>query len=159
MLRRATRVTTALFNSAEDLAADFREKDTRASSSKRRNAHTQHTWRDLFEGLMQALLTTKVALIDEDGQNFVVFFMVVTNPRGSNFRNHHDSTEITLYQRLYLQKFLSEKAADTGYGEQLIKNALKSRDIGEKLKRGCYAPANHFSARCGFYFGYRRTKI
>ncbi len=64
----------------------------------------------------------------------------------------------SLYQQLPEEVFLSEKAAVTGYGEQLIKKCVK-KSILVKLKRWPITKRpTIFQPGVDFIFGYRRTR-
>lgn len=90
-------------------------------------------------------------MIDEDGH---LLFSFYGNNQGQPLETAMTVLK-SLYQQLPEEVFIG-KAAVTGYGEQLIKNALKV-DIGE-VETIPLQSSQPFSARCGFYFGYRRTR-
>ena len=97
-----------------------------------------------FLGIDAGSTTTKVALIDEDGHLLFSFY-------GNNQGQPLETTMTvlkSLYQQLPEEVFIG-KAAVTGYGEQLIKNALKV-DIGEVETMAHYKAANHFQPGVDF---------
>ncbi|HCT3335923.1 TPA: 2-hydroxyglutaryl-CoA dehydratase, partial [Enterococcus faecalis] len=129
-----------LFNSAEDLA-DFRERHAQAQATEK--PLSQHTG-VTFLGIDAGSTTTKVTLIDEDGHLLFSFY-------GNNQGQPLETTMTvlkSLYQQLPEEVFIG-KAAVTGYGEQLIKNALKV-DIGEVETMAHYKAANHFQPGVDF---------
>ncbi len=129
-----------LFNSAEDLA-DFRERHAQAQAKEK--PLSQHTG-VTFLGIDAGSTTTKVTLIDEDGHLLFSFY-------GNNQGQPLETTMTvlkSLYQQLPEEVFIG-KAAVTGYGEQLIKNALKV-DIGEVETMAHYKAANHFQPGVDF---------
>lgn len=83
-------------------------------------------------------------MIDEDGHLLFSFY-------GNNQGQPLETTMTvlkSLYQQLPEEVFIG-KAAVTGYGEQLIKNALKV-DIGEVETMAHYKAANHFQPGVDF---------
>ncbi|MCD4924554.1 2-hydroxyglutaryl-CoA dehydratase, partial [Enterococcus faecalis] len=129
-----------LFNSAEDLA-DFRERHAQAQATEK--PLSQHTG-VTFLGIDAGSTTTKVTLIDEDGH---LLFSFYGNNQGQPLETAMTVLK-SLYQQLPEEVFIG-KAAVTGYGEQLIKNALKV-DIGEVETMAHYKAANHFQPGVDF---------
>ncbi|GCF93410.1 2-hydroxyglutaryl-CoA dehydratase [Enterococcus florum] len=130
----------ALFEDEQDLAA-FRKRHSQAQAEKKEL--TQHEG-VAFLGIDAGSTTTKVALIDESGRLMFSFY-------GNNQGQPLETTMKVLkdlYRKLPSQVFIG-KAAVTGYGEQLIKNALKV-DIGEVETMAHYKAANHFQPGVDF---------
>lgn len=121
--------------------ADFRERHAQAQATEK--PLSQHTG-VTFLGIDAGSTTTKVTLIDEDGHLLFSFY-------GNNQGQPLETTMTvlkSLYQQLPEEVFIG-KAAVTGYGEQLIKNALKV-DIGEVETMAHYKAANHFQPGVDF---------
>ncbi|WP_207696770.1 2-hydroxyglutaryl-CoA dehydratase activator [Enterococcus sp. DIV0212c] len=97
-----------------------------------------------FLGIDAGSTTTKVTLIDEEGNLLFSFY-------GNNQGQPLETTMSVLkdlYQQLPPDVFIG-KSAVTGYGEHLIKNALKV-DIGEVETMAHYKAANHFQPGVDF---------
>ncbi|MEO1768153.1 2-hydroxyacyl-CoA dehydratase [Candidatus Enterococcus ferrettii] len=97
-----------------------------------------------FLGIDAGSTTTKVTLIDDSGRLMYSFY-------GNNQGQPLETTMTVLkdlYKKLPKDVFIG-KAAVTGYGEQLIKNALKV-DIGEVETMAHYKAANHFQPGVDF---------
>ncbi|MBO0439806.1 2-hydroxyacyl-CoA dehydratase [Candidatus Enterococcus ikei] len=97
-----------------------------------------------FLGIDAGSTTTKVTLIDEEGNLLFSFY-------GNNQGQPLETTMSVLkelYQQLPQDVFIG-KSAVTGYGEHLIKNALKV-DIGEVETMAHYKAANHFQPGVDF---------
>ncbi|MGM0173185.1 acyl-CoA dehydratase activase-related protein [Enterococcus sp. DIV0800] len=129
-----------LFKDEADLA-DFRLRHGQAQAQEKDlNEHEGVA----FLGIDAGSTTTKVALIDESGNLMFSFY-------GNNQGQPLETTMTVLkdlYQKLPENVFIG-KAAVTGYGEQLIKNALKV-DIGEVETMAHYKAANHFQPGVDF---------
>lgn len=129
-----------LFKDDEDLAV-FRERHNQAQAKTKDLAQHEGV---AFLGIDAGSTTTKVALIDSDGNLLFSFY-------GNNQGQPLETTMSVLkdlYQQLPANVFIG-KAAVTGYGEQLIKNALKV-DIGEVETMAHYKAANHFQPGVDF---------
>ncbi|MBL1229236.1 2-hydroxyacyl-CoA dehydratase [Enterococcus sp. BWB1-3] len=129
-----------LFKDEEDLRK-FRKRHSQSNTvekvlSKHKGA--------AFLGLDAGSTTTKVTLIDEEGN---LLFSYYGNNQGQPLE-----TTMTVLKDLYAQlpegAFIG-KAAVTGYGEHLIKNALKV-DIGEVETMAHYKAAEHFQPGVDF---------
>lgn len=97
-----------------------------------------------FLGIDAGSTTTKVTLIDEEGNLLFSFY-------GNNQGQPLETTMSVLkdlYQQLPKDVFIG-KSAVTGYGEHLIKNALKV-DIGEVETMAHYKAAEHFQPGVDF---------
>lgn len=97
-----------------------------------------------FLGIDAGSTTTKVTLIDEEGNLLFSFY-------GNNQGQPLETTMKVLkelYQQLPKDVFVG-KSAVTGYGEHLIKNALKV-DIGEVETMAHYKAADHFQPGVDF---------
>ncbi|MBM7712641.1 2-hydroxyacyl-CoA dehydratase [Enterococcus xiangfangensis] len=97
-----------------------------------------------FLGIDAGSTTTKVTLIDDNGNLMYSFY-------GNNQGQPLETTMKVLkdlYTKLPENVFIG-KAAVTGYGEQLIKNALKV-DIGEVETMAHYKAANYFQPGVDF---------
>ncbi|EOL42168.1 2-hydroxyglutaryl-CoA dehydratase activator [Enterococcus phoeniculicola] len=129
-----------LFHDEQELA-DFRKRHSQAQASEKELAsHTGVT----FLGIDAGSTTTKVTLIDEDGNLLFSFY-------GNNQGQPLETTMSVLkdlYKKMPKDTFIG-KAAVTGYGEHLIKNALKV-DIGEVETMAHYKAANHFQPGVDF---------
>ena len=99
---------------------------------------------DCFLGIDAGSTTTKVVLTDDDGNLLFTHY-------GSNLGNPLASTMgvlKTLYDQLPTGANIAQSAV-TGYGESLLKEALKI-DIGEIETIAHYKAANHFSPGVDF---------
>lgn len=129
-----------LFADEADLA-DFRMRHGQAQAQEK--SLTDHEG-VAFLGIDAGSTTTKVALIDDSGNLMYSFY-------GNNQGQPLETTMTVLkdlYSKLPEHVFIG-KAAVTGYGEQLIKNALKV-DIGEVETMAHYKAANHFQPGVDF---------
>lgn len=129
-----------LFKDEADLAT-FRERHSQAQASEKPLAEHHGV---AFLGIDAGSTTTKVTLIDEDGNLLFSFY--------GNNQGQPLETTMTVLKDLYSQMpadvFIG-KSAVTGYGEHLIKNALKV-DIGEVETMAHYKAANHFQPGVDF---------
>lgn len=135
-----THTLEPLFATEEELAA-FRQRHGRSSVEEKPLA--SHTGA-AFLGIDAGSTTTKVILIDEVGRILYSFY-------GNNEGQPLETTMRVLqemYQQMPPTVFIG-KAAITGYGEQLIKNALKV-DIGEVETMAHYKAAEHFQPGVDF---------
>lgn len=131
---------TPLFKDEDDLA-EFR---TRHSQALVEEKDLQEHHGAAFLGIDAGSTTTKVTLIDDSGRLMYSFY-------GNNQGQPLETTMTVLkdlYKKLPEDVFIG-KAAVTGYGEQLIKNALKI-DIGEVETMAHYKAANHFQPGVDF---------
>ena len=129
-----------LFATEEELAV-FRQRHVKSSVEEKKLA--SHTGA-AFLGIDAGSTTTKVVLIDEVGRILYSFY-------GNNEGQPLETTMRVLqemYQQMPPAVFIG-KAAVTGYGEQLIKNALKI-DIGEVETMAHYKAAEHFQPGVDF---------
>ncbi|MDT2693203.1 acyl-CoA dehydratase activase-related protein [Enterococcus gallinarum] len=129
-----------LFATEEELAV-FRQRHGQSSVEEKKLA--SHTGA-AFLGIDAGSTTTKVVLIDEVGRILYSFY-------GNNEGQPLETTMRVLqemYQQMPPAVFIG-KAAVTGYGEQLIKNALKI-DIGEVETMAHYKAAEHFQPGVDF---------
>ena len=129
-----------LFATEEELAV-FRQRHGKSSVEEKKLA--SHTGA-AFLGIDAGSTTTKVVLIDEVGRILYSFY-------GNNEGQPLETTMRVLqemYQQMPPAVFIG-KAAVTGYGEQLIKNALKI-DIGEVETMAHYKAAEHFQPGVDF---------
>lgn len=129
-----------LFEGEAELA-DFRMRHGQAQAQEKSLSDHEGV---AFLGIDAGSTTTKVALIDDSG-NFMYSFY------GNNQGQPLETTMTVLkdlYRKLPENVFIG-KAAVTGYGEQLIKNALKV-DIGEVETMAHYKAANHFQPGVDF---------
>lgn len=123
-----------LFNDEDELAA-FRARHKSATVDTK--DLSQHSG-PAFLGIDAGSTTTKVALVDETGRLMFSFY-------GNNQGQPLETTMAVLkdlYKKMPRDVYIG-KAAVTGYGEQLIKNALKV-DIGEVETMAHYKASNHF---------------
>lgn len=129
-----------LFATEEELAV-FRQRHGQSSVEEKKLA--SHTGA-AFLGIDAGSTTTKVVLIDEVGRILYSFY--------GNNEGQPLETTMRVLQEMYQQMppvvFIG-KAAVTGYGEQLIKNALKV-DIGEVETMAHYKAAEHFQPGVDF---------
>ncbi|KAF1295766.1 2-hydroxyglutaryl-CoA dehydratase [Enterococcus sp. JM4C] len=129
-----------LFHNDEELA-EFRARHNKAQATEKDLAtHTGVT----FLGIDAGSTTTKVTLIDEDAN---ILFSFYGNNQGQPLETTMEVLK-DLYQKMPKDTFIG-KAAVTGYGEHLIKNALKV-DIGEVETMAHYKAANHFQPGVDF---------
>ncbi|EOH86613.1 2-hydroxyacyl-CoA dehydratase [Enterococcus pallens] len=131
---------TPLFKDEEDLA-EFRARHSQALVDEK---DLQEHHGAAFLGIDAGSTTTKVTLIDDSGRLMYSFY-------GNNQGQPLETTMTVLkdlYKKLPEDVFIG-KAAVTGYGEQLIKNALKV-DIGEVETMAHYKAANHFQPGVDF---------
>ncbi len=129
-----------LFKDDADLKA-FRERHNQAQAEEKDLQQHQGV---AFLGIDAGSTTTKVTLIDDSGRLMYSFY-------GNNQGQPLETTMTVLkdlYQKLPEGVFIG-KAAVTGYGEQLIQNALKV-DIGEVETMAHYKAANHFQPGVDF---------
>lgn len=129
-----------LFNSEEELA-EFRARHSKATAEEK--SLTEHHGA-AFLGIDAGSTTTKVVLTDDVGRILFSFY-------GNNEGQPLETTMAVLtdlYHKMPADVFIG-KAAVTGYGEQLIKNALKV-DIGEVETMAHYKAANHFQPGVDF---------
>lgn len=129
-----------LFQNKEELM-DFRERHNQAKAEEK-SLEAHHGV--AFLGIDAGSTTTKVTLIDEEGNLLFSFY-------GNNQGQPLETTMSVLkdlYHQLPQDVFIG-KAAVTGYGEHLIKNALKV-DIGEVETMAHYKAANHFQPGVDF---------
>lgn len=121
--------------------ADFRARHEKAQANEKPLAEHRGV---AFLGIDAGSTTTKVTLIDEEG---AILFSFYGNNQGQPLE-----TTIEVLKDLYSQMpedvFIG-KAAITGYGEHLIKHALKV-DIGEVETMAHYKAANHFQPGVDF---------
>jgi predicted CoA-substrate-specific enzyme activase len=129
-----------LFKDEEELAA-FRKRHAQAQATEK--PLSQHHGA-AFLGIDAGSTTTKVTLIDESGN---ILFSFYGNNQGEPLATTMHVLK-DLYQKLPADVFIG-KAAVTGYGEQLIKHALKV-DISEVETMAHYKAANHFQPGVDF---------
>ncbi|MGC6768560.1 acyl-CoA dehydratase activase-related protein [Enterococcus sp. LJL51] len=129
-----------LFKNQDELQA-FRDRHNQAKATEK--AFSKHSG-VAFLGLDAGSTTTKVTLIDEDGN---LLFSYYGNNQGQPLETTMDVLK-DLYQQMPEDVFIG-KAAVTGYGEHLIKNALKV-DIGEVETMAHYKAADHFQPGVDF---------
>lgn len=129
-----------LFRSEEELAA-FRQRHNVATvETKPLSEHSGVT----FLGIDAGSTTTKVILINEEGELLFQFY-------GNNEGQPLETTMAVIqevYKKMPADAYIG-KAAVTGYGEHLIKNALKV-DIGEVETMAHYKAANKFQPGVDF---------
>ncbi|MBX8936213.1 2-hydroxyacyl-CoA dehydratase [Enterococcus gilvus] len=129
-----------LFEGEADLA-DFRMRHGQAQAKEKSLAEHEGV---AFLGIDAGSTTTKVALIDDNGNLMYSFY--------GNNQGQPLETTMTVLKDLYTklpENVFIGKAAVTGYGEQLIQNALKV-DIGEVETMAHYKAANHFQPGVDF---------
>lgn len=129
-----------LFEDEADLA-EFRMRHGQAQVKEKDLAQHEGV---AFLGIDAGSTTTKVTLIDDSGNLMYSFY-------GNNQGQPLETTMKVLkdlYTKLPENVFIG-KAAVTGYGEQLIKNALKV-DIGEVETMAHYKAANYFQPGVDF---------
>lgn len=129
-----------LFSSDAELT-EFRTRHGQATAEEKDLTTHQGA---AFLGIDAGSTTTKVVLIDDAGRILFSFY-------GNNEGQPLETTMAVLtdlYQKMPADVFVG-KAAVTGYGEHLIKNALKV-DIGEVETMAHYKAANHFQPGVDF---------
>ncbi|MBP2100241.1 2-hydroxyacyl-CoA dehydratase [Enterococcus rivorum] len=129
-----------LFEKEEDLAV-FRARHNQAQASEKKLSEHHGV---AFLGMDAGSTTTKVTLIDDEGN---LLFSFYGNNQGQPLETTMDVLK-DLYKQLPEDVFIG-KAVVTGYGEHLIKNALKV-DIGEVETMAHYKAANHFQPGVDF---------
>lgn len=129
-----------LFQDEEELNA-FRARHDQAKAQEKPLSEHQGV---AFLGIDAGSTTTKVTLIDEDGN---LLFSFYGNNQGQPLETTMEVLK-DLYQQMPKDVFIG-KAAVTGYGEHLIKNALKV-DIGEVETMAHYKAADHFQPGVDF---------
>lgn len=129
-----------LFANEAELQA-FRTRHAKATAEE--GALAEHRGA-AFLGIDAGSTTTKVILIDESGR---ILFSFYGNNEGQPLETTMSVLQ-DLYRQLPKEVFIG-KAAITGYGEHLIKNALKV-DIGEVETMAHYKAANHFQPGVDF---------
>jgi predicted CoA-substrate-specific enzyme activase len=135
-----THTLEPLFATEKELA-DFRERHSQSSVEEKPLA--SHTGVS-FLGIDAGSTTTKVILTDDAGRILYSYY-------GNNEGQPLETTMRVLqemYQKMPAEAFIG-KAAITGYGEHLIKNALKV-DIGEVETMAHYKAAEHFQPGVDF---------
>ncbi|MDH6364745.1 putative CoA-substrate-specific enzyme activase [Enterococcus sp. PF1-24] len=129
-----------LFSDEEDLTA-FRHRHAQAQAPEKDLASHHGV---AFLGIDAGSTTTKVILIDEEGR---LMFSHYGNNQGQPLETTMEVLQ-ELYQRLPEDVFIG-KACVTGYGEHLIKNALKI-DLGEVETMAHYKASNFFQPGVDF---------
>lgn len=129
-----------LFEKETDLTA-FRERHAQATALEKRLSEHHGV---AFLGIDAGSTTTKVTLINEEGE---ILFSFYGNNEGQPLETTMKVLK-ELYSQLPEDVFIG-KAAATGYGELLIKNALKV-DIGEVETMAHYKAANFFQPGVDF---------
>lgn len=136
----ATHTLEPLFHNEQELE-DFRKRHLKAKTKKK---HIKDYHGDIYLGIDVGSTTSKVILIDPEGTILYSFY-------SSNEGNPLDLI-IRIMQEVY-QLLPSgcqiKKAGVTGYGEALIKAALKV-DIGEVETIAHYTAAKHFQKDVDF---------
>ncbi|MEI5992996.1 2-hydroxyacyl-CoA dehydratase [Candidatus Enterococcus mansonii] len=129
-----------LFKDTSELN-EFRKRHNQARATEKSLAEHRGV---TFLGIDAGSTTTKVTLIDEEGNLLFSFY--------GNNQGQPLETTMTVLKELYQQLpegvFIG-KSAVTGYGEHLIKNALKV-DIGEVETMAHYKAADHFQPGVDF---------
>ncbi|WP_423252856.1 acyl-CoA dehydratase activase-related protein [Melissococcus plutonius] len=137
---KASETLAPLFNDQEELEA-FRKRHNQAIiNHKCFSDHHVVT----FLGIDAGSTTMKVTLIDEEGNLLFTFY---GNNDGQPLEKARTVLE-DLYKQMPQDVFIG-KAAITGYGEGLIKNALKV-DIGEVETVAHYKAADYFQPGVDF---------
>ncbi len=129
-----------LFKDENELA-EFRKRHAKAQASEKKLSDHHGV---AFLGIDAGSTTTKVILINEEGDILFSFY-------GNNEGQPLETTMAVLkklYEQLPEDVYIG-KAAATGYGESLIKNALKI-DIGEVETMAHYKAANFFQPGVDF---------
>lgn len=129
-----------LFNNDEELK-EFRDRHNQAQAKEKNLADHKGV---AFLGIDAGSTTTKVTLIDEEGN---LLFSFYGNNQGQPLETTMEVLK-DLYSQLPEGVFIG-KSAVTGYGEHLIKNALKV-DIGEVETMAHYKAADHFQPGVDF---------
>ncbi|MBO0430685.1 2-hydroxyacyl-CoA dehydratase [Enterococcus sp. DIV0660C] len=129
-----------LFEEEADLVA-FRKRHAQATASEKPLSKHHGV---AFLGIDAGSTTTKVTLINEEGE---ILFSFYGNNEGQPLETTMKVLK-ELYSQLPEDVFIG-KAAATGYGELLIKNALKV-DIGEVETMAHYKAANFFQPGVDF---------
>ncbi|WP_086348217.1 2-hydroxyacyl-CoA dehydratase [Candidatus Enterococcus clewellii] len=129
-----------LFNNDEELK-EFRARHNQAQAKEKKLADHKGA---AFLGIDAGSTTTKVTLIDEEGN---LLFSFYGNNQGQPLETTMEVLK-DLYSQLPEGVFIG-KSAVTGYGEHLIKNALKV-DIGEVETMAHYKAADHFQPGVDF---------
>ncbi|MBO0481621.1 2-hydroxyacyl-CoA dehydratase [Candidatus Enterococcus courvalinii] len=129
-----------LFEEEADLTT-FRERHAQATASEKPLSEHHGV---AFLGIDAGSTTTKVTLINEEGE---ILFSFYGNNEGQPLETTMKVLK-ELYSQLPEDVFIG-KAAATGYGELLIKNALKV-DIGEVETMAHYKAANFFQPGVDF---------
>ncbi|MEG0731455.1 MAG: acyl-CoA dehydratase activase-related protein [Vagococcus sp.] len=130
----------ALFESSEELAL-FRKRHSKASLEE---FDLKEYKGPIFIGIDAGSTTTKVAVIGDDSQLLYSFY--------GNNEGQPLETTIRVLKDIYAilpEEAFVAKTAVTGYGEHLIKHALKI-DIGEVETMAHYKAANHFAPGVNF---------
>lgn len=129
-----------LFNNEEELN-QFRERHYQAKTKKRNIKNYQG---DIYLGIDVGSTTSKVILIDNEGSILYSFY------------NSNEGNPLNLIMRIMKEVYhfipqgcQIKKAGVTGYGEALIKAALKV-DIGEVETIAHYTAAKHFQPDVDF---------
>ena len=130
----------ALFKTNDDLVA-FRERHEKATVEEFDLSKYQGP---VFIGIDAGSTTTKVAVIGEESQLLYSFY-------GNNGGQPLETTMTVLKDifKLLPKECFIAKTAVTGYGEQLIKHALKI-DIGEVETMAHYRAASYFAPDVDF---------
>ncbi|APB31057.1 acyl-CoA dehydratase activase-related protein [Vagococcus teuberi] len=129
-----------LFQTPEELN-QFRERHNKASVQKKDLATHEGA---VFLGIDAGSTTTKLTLIDDEGNLLYSYY--------GNNEGEPLETIIRIIKDVYKQlpeKAFIAKSAITGYGEKLIKHALKI-DIGEVETVAHYKSANYFNPGVDF---------
>jgi len=137
---KPTDTLAPLFNNQTELAA-FRQRHAQAQAPKK---DLQQHQGPAYLGIDAGSTTTKVALIDESGN---LLFSYYGNNQGQPLATTR-KVLTKLYQQLPTTVYIG-KAAVTGYGEHLIKHALKV-DLGEVETVAHYKAANYFQPGVDF---------
>lgn len=135
-----SKTLTPLFKDENELT-QFRQRHAKAQASEKKLSEHHGV---AFLGIDAGSTTTKVVLINEDGDILFSFY-------GNNEGQPLETTMVVLkdlYEQLPEDVYIG-KATATGYGEALIKNALKV-DIGEVETMAHYQAANFFQPGVDF---------
>lgn len=133
-------ILDTLFDSEDELEI-FRLRHEQANVEEKELA--QHSG-PVFLGIDAGSTTTKVALIDDSGR---LMFSFYGNNQGQPLETTMDVLK-EMYQQLPNDVYIG-KAVVTGYGEGLIKHALKI-DMGEVETIAHYKAANYFQPGVDF---------
>ncbi|MBS7576743.1 MULTISPECIES: 2-hydroxyacyl-CoA dehydratase [unclassified Enterococcus] len=129
-----------LFNDEAELA-EFRARHNQAQANfKALSAHHGAA----YLGIDAGSTTTKVVLTDDEG---AILFDYYGNNNGQPLENVIEVIQ-TLYEKLPADVYIAQSCV-TGYGEHLIKNALKV-DFGEVETMAHYKAANFFQPGVDF---------